>query len=51
VLQRQLDGNSIEMYQAMIALDNLGERIFPSGSASASNMNLNRELARNYLTR
>lgn len=50
VLRRHLHGDAGELYQAMIALDDLGEAVFDgSGSHSVLNEERNRELARQYL--
>jgi hypothetical protein len=52
VLRRQLDGDPGELYQAMIALDNLGEPVFGDiGSRSILDESRNRELVRAYLSR
>jgi hypothetical protein len=52
VLRRQLDGDTGELFQAMIALDNLGEPVFAGvGSRSILDESRNRELAREYLSR
>jgi len=49
VVRRQFDGDLNEMFQAMIALSNRGESIFPRGSASADDTDINRQLAKQYL--
>lgn len=52
VLRRQLHGDSNELYQAMIALDNLGENIFQGArSMSVEDEEKNRGLVRTYLDR
>ena len=51
VLRRQLDGDSGELFQAMIALDNLGEPVFGEVCyKSILDESRNRELAREYLS-
>jgi hypothetical protein len=52
VMRRELDGDGYELYQAMIALDNLGEDVFARRSLM-SNLDVddNRALARAYLSR
>jgi hypothetical protein len=49
LLRRQLHGDAGVLFQTMIALSNLGERIFPTGSASILDEELNRTLAGRYL--
>src|SRR4051812_7912742 len=50
VLQRQLQGDAGELFQAMIALDNLREPVFGDvRSCSILDEEKNRELARRYL--
>jgi hypothetical protein len=52
VLRRQLDGDAGELFQAMIALDNLGEPVFGGvRSRSVLDESRNRELAREFLSR
>lgn len=50
ILRRHLDGDAAELYQAMIALENLGEPVF-AGRCVKSILDepLNRALAREYL--
>jgi hypothetical protein len=52
VLRRQLDGDAAELFQAMIALDGLGEPVFGGvRSRSILDESRNRELAGTYLSR
>jgi hypothetical protein len=48
-LRRQLDGDPAELYQTMIALDNLGEPVFGSRRSSALDELTNRAIAADYL--
>ncbi len=50
LLRRHLDGDAGELYQAMIALDNLGEPVFSGAIAcSVREEELNRARAKKYL--
>lgn len=52
VLRRHLDGDSGELFQGMIALDNIGEPVFGEiRSRSILNESRNREFTRDYLSR
>ena len=50
VLQHELDGDSGKLYQTMIALDNLGEKVFGRrGSYGVLDVDENRKCASEYL--
>jgi|SRR5690348_12130313 len=50
LVRRHLDGDAGELYQAMIALDNLGERVFSDAAVcSILDEEVTRALARKYL--
>lgn len=52
VLRRQLEADADELFQAMIALQNLGEPVFGDDwDQSILDQSRNRELAREYLSR
>jgi hypothetical protein len=49
-LKNYLNGDAASLYQAMIGLDNIGERIFYGRSSNGiTNIEVNRQLAKRYL--
>lgn len=50
-VRRELNRDGAELYQAMIALENIGEKVFGETDRSIGNVAANREQARIYLSK